>query len=95
MRKQLFDDKIMEDEWEEGKSEMDRVWFDLQGNEELKQMCEPIISNTIINYKSASEGRMALFSRSSGYSRIFKSVFENFSLQTWQEQSHVEPQDHP
>ena len=25
MRKQLFDDKIMEDEWEEGKSEMDRV----------------------------------------------------------------------
>ena len=82
MRKPLFDDEIMEDEWEEvlkkldkfftgkeGKSEMDRIClqfdfhrFDLQGNEELKPMCEPIISNTIINSKSR-------------YFKLFSTVF--------------------
>jgi len=81
MRKPLFDDEIMEDEWEEvlkkldkfftgkeGKSEMDRIClqfdfhrFDLQGNEELKPMCEPIISNTIINSKSRNLGILELY----------------------------------
>ena len=87
MRKPLFDDEIMEDEWEEvlkkldkfftgkeGKSEMDRIClqfdfhrFDLQGNEELKPMCEPIISNTIINSKSR-------------YFKLFSTVFKYSSL---------------
>jgi hypothetical protein len=81
MRKPLFDDEIMEDEWEEvlkkldkfftgkeGKSEMDRIClqfdfhrFDLQGNEELKPMCEPIISKPIINSKSRNLGILELY----------------------------------
>ena len=83
MRKPLFDDEIMEDEWEEvlkkldkfftgkeGKSEMDRIClqFDFHRfDEELKPMCEPIISNTIINSKSR-------------YFKLFSLVFKYSSL---------------
>ena len=43
----------------DGKSEMDRIClqfdfhrFDSEGNEELKPMCQPLISNPVINSKS-------------------------------------------
>lgn len=52
----------------DGKSEMDRIClqfdfhrFDSEGNEELKPMCQPLISNPIINSKSRNLGILELY----------------------------------
>lgn len=52
----------------DGKSEMDRIClqfdfhrFDLDGNEELKPMCDPFLSNPVINSKSRNLGILELY----------------------------------